>query len=310
MTAPATTSANSPRVGLVLSGGGARAFAHIGALRVLEERGIHADVIAGTSMGAIVGAMVAAGHGSAEIRSIVDALGWRDVVDVSLQGGLMKGEKLGQFLAAYLPERFEDLDMPLAVTTTDIETGEEIVLQRGPLIPALRASSCYPGAFDPVVIDGRTLADGGIVNNLPVEAVALMHPTVTIASDATPPRRAAYARGSSAKAVDEPFWERMLKTVRLERRNPMLQMLLRSSDIMQTILADIQYSLHPADLRIRYDMPEVRVESFREASRIVRTGELVARRAFASLPEDAPLARLVAAMGDGEPAPPEVDSGP
>lgn len=264
------------RVGLVLSGGGARGFAHIGVLKVLEEAGLEVDVIAGTSIGAIFGALYAHGLRAQAIHDMAFETTWRDVFDLSLQAGLIKGVKLHTFLATHLPERFSDLQKPLAVATTDVETGEEVFILQGDLITALRASSCFPGAFEPVPFGGRTLADGGIVNNLPVNAVAFLDANYTIASDVTAPRRAAfedpYANGS--------WWERMLATMRLERRNPMAQMILRSTDIMQSILTDIQYNLHPADIRVRLAMPHIRVESFWMFEEIVELGQRAARETF------------------------------
>lgn len=264
------------RVGLVLSGGGARGFAHIGVLRVLERHGIVPDVIAGTSMGAILGALYAAGTRADDLYAIAEDLTWRELIDLSLSAGLLKGEKLRDFLSDQLPATFAELDIPLAVTTTDVETGEQVVFMEGPLVPAVRASACYPGAFEPVRFQGRTLADGGIVNNLPVEATAILQATFTIASDVTPPRRTGYVSPSE----EGTWWERMVATVRLERRNPMVQMLLRGSDIMQALLTDIQYTLHPADVRIRLAMPEIRVESFRDFRVIVGHGEDAAVRAL------------------------------
>jgi NTE family protein len=270
-------------VGLVLSGGGARGFAHIGVLQVLEERGVRIDALAGTSMGAILGALYAAGYAADEIYEIADGLGWRDVIDVSLQAGLMKGDKLRSFLAAHLPERFEQLRLPFAVTTTDVETGEEHVLLDGPLVDAVRASSSFPGAFDPVALAGRTLADGGIVNNLPVAAAALLGCDYVIASDATPPRRASVHQDDGGS-----WWERVKATVRLERRSPMAQMMLRSTDIMQAILTDLQSTLHPADVRIVLDMPAYRLESFREFRAIVATGRETAERTLDALARERP----------------------
>jgi NTE family protein len=257
------------RVGLILSGGGARGFAHIGVLRVLEQTDIAIDVIAGTSMGAILGALYSNGYSAEEIYKLSQAVSWRDVLDFSMQSGLLKGEKLHQLLATHLPADFKDLQKPLAVATTDIETGEEVFITEGDLISALRASSCYPGMFEPLQYRGRTLADGGIVNNLPVEAGAFLNATYTIASDTTPPRRSSYVDPNS----EGHWWERFMATVRFERRNPMAQMLMRSSDIMQSILTDMQYTLHPADIRIRHIMPHVRVESFWSFEDIVALGE-------------------------------------
>ncbi len=264
------------RLGLVLSGGGARGFAHIGVLRVLEREGARFDVIAGTSMGAILGAFYASGHRADDLYRLADTTSWRDVVDLSLQTGLFKGDRLEAFLADHLPATFDALDVPFAVTTTDIETGEGVVHMEGDLVRAVRASSSFPGAFEPIQFQGRTLADGGIVNNLPVGAATLLGATRCIASDVTAPRRSVYASVPSGGN----WWERMVQTVRLERRTPMAQMLFRTSDITQAILVDIQYSLHPADLRIRLDMPEVRMESFRDFRKIVRYGEETAERAL------------------------------
>ncbi len=266
------------RVGLVLSGGGARAFAHIGVLRVLAKAGVRFDVVAGTSMGAIVGALYAAGTTPDEIYELAKNLGWRDIVDISLQAGLIKGDKLEAFLAELLPADFADLELPLAVTTTDVETGEAVVIHEGDLVKAVRASSSFPGAIEPTLLGGRVLADGGIVNNLPVSAAALLGANRIVASDVTPARHSVY------RTPDEEgnWFERMVATVKLERRNPMAQMLLRSTDIMQSILVDIQASLHPPDLRIRMSMPQYRVESFKDLDDIVAIGEATAEAALAA----------------------------
>lgn len=272
------------KVALVLSGGGARGFAHIGVLQALEEREVTVDLVAGTSMGAVLGALYASGHSADEIYALAKGLSWRDVIDLSLQTGILKGDKLRQFLAEHLPPTFEDLEIPLAVTTTDMETGEEHVLLQGDLVAAVRASSSLPGAFEPVQLDGRTLADGGIVNNLPVAAASLLGYDYAIASDATVPRRSVFLR----EQADGSWWERMVATMRLERRSPMVQMLFRSSDVMQSILTDLQHTLHPADVRIELGMPHIRMEAFREFPAIVRSGREAADRAFERLERDRP----------------------
>lgn len=265
-------------VGLVLSGGGARGFAHIGVLRVLERVGAKFDVIAGTSMGAILGAIYATGKSAEELYELARHVNWRNVVDLSLNTGLLKGDRFEGFLSEILPQTFEELEIPLAVVATDIESGEEVVMSEGDLPSAVRASAAFPGAFEPVHIEGRTLADGGIVNNLPVNAVSWLGANRVIASDVTPPRQSVY---SSTRGADESWWERMVATVKLERRNPMAQMLFRASDIQQSILVDINASIHPADLRIRMAMPHYRIESFTSFEEIVWEGERAAERALA-----------------------------
>ncbi|ADI14307.1 patatin-like phospholipase family protein [Truepera radiovictrix] len=274
------------RVGLILSGGAARGFAHIGLLRVLERAGITVDVIAGTSMGAILGAFYASGHTADDIYRIAKSVTWRDLIDLSLHNGLLKGLKLHAFLASHLPETFGELQTPLVVATTDLESGEEVFIFEGDLITAVRASSCFPGAFEPVTFNGRTLADGGIVNNLPINAVSFLHANFTIAGDATVPRRATLSNPSD----EGRWWERMMATFRLERRNPMAQTLLRATDIMGSILTELQYTMHPADLRVQYPMPHLNIESFWALDEIVAIGEWSALQVFVRaglLPEEA-----------------------
>jgi len=265
----------APVVGMVLSGGGARGFAHIGTLRAIERHGLRVQVWAGTSIGAVIGALAAAGYRADDLLALARSVSWRDVFDLSLRAGMIKGDKLHALLAEHLPERFEDLESPLAVTCTDIESGEEIVLTSGDLIKAVRASACFPGAFEPVQHLGRTLADGGICNNLPVDALATLNADVTIASDVTPPRRAAYHA-----PADDPrsWWERVVATVTLEQRTPMAAVSLRATDIMMRLLTDAQYVHHPADLRIVHALPTVRVESFWELEEVVAAGEAEAER--------------------------------
>lgn len=271
-----------PRIGLVLSGGGARGFAHIGLLRVLERHGVEADVVAGTSMGAILGALHAHGYRADDLHELAASISWRDVIDLSLQAGLLKGEKLHQLLATYLPETFEELAKPLAVTCTDLENGEEVVFSRGALVPAVRASACFPGAFEPVEHEGRTFADGGICNNLPVDALALMHADLTLASDVTAPRRARFLQ---TEKEPRSWWSRMVATVTLERRTPLATATLRATDIMMRLITDTRYVHHPADLRVQHELPELRIEAFWELDEFVAQGEANTEAAFRARPE-------------------------
>jgi len=122
------------------------------------------------------------------------------------------------------------------------------------------------------------MVDGGIVNNLPASAATILGANRVIASDVTPARHAVYR----TPAQEGTWWERMVATVKLERRNPMVQMMLRSSDIMQSILVDIHASLHPPDLRIRMSMPDYRIESFGHYEELVELGEKTADAVLAA----------------------------
>jgi len=161
-----------PRVGLALGGGSARGWAHIGVLRALEEAGIHPTVVAGCSIGAVVGACYAAGRLD-RLEAFARALTRRRVVgliDPRLPGsGLIAGNRLRQRLHADLGERrIERLPIRFGCVATEYGTGREVCLTEGPAVDAVRASYAIPGLFPPVAHDGRVLMDGTLVNPVPV----------------------------------------------------------------------------------------------------------------------------------------------
>lgn len=178
------------RIGLVLGAGGARGFAHIPVLEAIDELGLKPKVIAGTSIGALVGACYAAGAAATELRGYVNALFrnrtevfarlWRQnprqVRDLFVPGALTIGQfdaerMVEVFLPDWVPTDFEDLDIPLTVVATDYYAGEEAILRHGKLVPAVAASIAIPVLFRPVSVDGRIMVDGGIVNPLPFDCV-------------------------------------------------------------------------------------------------------------------------------------------
>jgi len=178
-----------PRVGLALSGGGARGLAHIGVLKVLEREEIPVDCLAGTSMGGVIAAAYAAGMSVAEIeRQALVMARWRNLLslaDLSLpRRGLFKGDRLLAYFERHLGQRtFADLALPLALVAVDLNTGQEIILREGPVALAVRATVALPGLLAPVEMDGRRLADGGLLNNLPADVVRQMGAEVVIAVD-------------------------------------------------------------------------------------------------------------------------------
>src|SRR6188508_435993 len=208
-----------PRIGLVLSGGGARGAAHIGVLKVLEENRVPIDAIAGTSMGAVVGGLYASGLSAADIERVMTSVDWQDAFrdrparkdlnfrrkledqnflvkfPLGLKGrrfrlprGLVQGQKLTQLLRGLtLPvaqvQDFDDLAIPFRAVATDIVTGDRVVLDHGDLTTAMRASLSAPGVFAPVEIDGRLLVDGGLSSNLPVDVAREMGVDVLIVVD-------------------------------------------------------------------------------------------------------------------------------
>lgn len=217
-TAP-TAPGERPKIGLVLSGGGARGFAHAGVLRVLEQLRIPIDAVAGTSMGAVVGGLYASGMSAAAIEELANSTDWNAAFrDRSPRGnmsfrrkqddreylvrfplgvkggrlrvprGLIQGQKLAQILrretvAVAGIDDFDRLPSRFRAIATDLETGERRVLAAGDLTEAVRASMSAPGVFAPVEMNGRLLVDGGLVENLPVDVAKEMGVDVVIAVD-------------------------------------------------------------------------------------------------------------------------------
>ncbi len=159
------------KTGLVLSGGGARGFAHLGVIKALQELGLKPDMISGTSAGALIGAFIAAGHSTDFILDTIVKLGIRNHLKLAFNRfGLFTMEKVEKVFLEYIPHNsFEELKIPLVVCATDIKRGEAVYYSSGELAKPVVASCSIPGIFEPVHFDNRTLIDGGVMNNLPVE---------------------------------------------------------------------------------------------------------------------------------------------
>jgi NTE family protein len=161
------------KIGITLSGGGARGIAHIGVLKALEEMGVAISVISGTSAGAVVGSLYAHGYKPEEILSIIQKVSvFKSVKPAWTWIGLLSLEGLRDVFLKYIPENnFDALKIPLTVAATDIEKGEIVYFSRGELIPCIMASSCVPAVFAPVSFDGKLLVDGGVLDNLPSKPI-------------------------------------------------------------------------------------------------------------------------------------------
>jgi len=167
------------KVGLALGGGSAKGMAHIGVLEVLEKERIPVDMIAGTSAGALVGALSACGRSAGEMEGIVREWDWKQraqMIDLSLsRGGFITGKKVTDFLKSIMGDvSFSDLKKPFACVATDIITGEEIVIDKGSVLEAVRASISLPVIFTVVKKKGRYLVDGGLVDPVPVDILKTM----------------------------------------------------------------------------------------------------------------------------------------
>ena len=211
-----TLYAERKKVGLVLGGGGAKGAAHVGVLKVLEEAGIPVDYIAGTSIGAIVGAFYATGHNADQIDSLMHQLNWALLLSdqtpqnslfyhtkekewkyvlnlplekqIKLPAGIISGQNILNLfsdltIGYHNLKSFNDLPIPFACVATDLSEGNSIVLSSGSLPLAMRSSMSIPGLFAPVLLDSMVLVDGGVLNNLPTNVVKAMGADITIGID-------------------------------------------------------------------------------------------------------------------------------
>ena len=174
-----------PRIALVLGGGAARGFAHIGVIKALEAQGIHPDIVVGTSAGAVVGALYAAGYSGFSLQKIALRMDESSVGDWTLsERGFIKGESLQNFVNREVNSRpLEKLGKPFAAVATDLQSGEMVAFRTGNTGMAVRASSSVPGIFQPVRINGRDYVDGGLVSPVPVRVAKAMGANIVIAVD-------------------------------------------------------------------------------------------------------------------------------
>lgn len=285
-----------PRIGLVLAGGGAKGFAHIGVIKVLEEMRIPIDFVAGTSMGALVGGLYASGMPSDKLEELILGLDWDDLFhdnpvrkDLSFRRkkddseflvkipvgfrdgkfttprGLIEGQKINLLIKSlFLPVRqvqdFDELPIPFRAIAADIENGEAVVLGSGDLGMALRASMSIPGVFSPVQIDRRLLVDGGIVLNLPMDVVREMGADVLIVVDLTIPLKKKEDLNSGLDVAGQ-------SSAFLTRRN------------VQRQLA----TLTDSDVRIHPIMGDITTSDFKRGDEAIPIGEKATRKAAGEL---------------------------
>jgi NTE family protein len=172
----------SRRIGLALGGGAALGLAHIGVLKALDEAGIRPSCVAGTSVGSIVGAAVCAGWTWREILDRARSVEWQHLASIVIpRKGILSLDRMERFLEEELGAReFSELGIPFAAVATDLATGEPFVFDSGPLARAVRASCSVPGVFEPLNLDGRVLADGGLVDDVPTDVARRLGAEVVV----------------------------------------------------------------------------------------------------------------------------------
>ncbi len=284
-----------PRLGFALGAGSARGWAHIGIVRALAERGFVPDVIAGASVGALVGAAAAAGRLDA-LEQWVCALTQRDVwrlVDTTFRGGgVMTGTRLMEAIAAQVGDApIESLPIPFGAVATDLYTGEEVWLREGPFMTAVRASSGVPGLFAPTWHAGRWLIDGGVVNPLPVSMCRALGADVVIAVDlsrsvtnvakraqegASPVNATAPAATEEGTAILKKWSglvDGLVESFRSKRTEPgLLEVMSGSVNIMQDRITRSRLAIDPADLVLRPDLADFQLMDFHRAREAIDIG--------------------------------------
>ena len=305
------------RVGVALGSGGARGWAHLGALRAMRECGIAAHCVAGTSMGSLGGAALAGGSVTT-LERIALELDWKQVLYFFLEfnlprNGLIDGERIVTFVREQIVgKNIEDLPVPYHAVAADVLTGEEVVLDRGDVVDAVRASISIPGMFTPVQRDNHLLVDGGVVNPVPVTAVAKMGAEVTIAvnisnrfaTEVPAPLPEREARETPAPQPEpRSRWEEIVSGINDKIRlhdfgglqavkhwvsKPALpnvfDILGDSFRIMETQLAATQLANNPPDILIEPRLAGVGFMEFHRAAEIIESGYVAARDAFAARP--------------------------
>jgi NTE family protein len=292
-----------PRIGLALGSGSARGWSQIGVIRVLEKAGVSADVVCGTSIGALVGAACAAGEID-RLHDWVKGLRWQAVVsmiDLRMNGGLIEGGKLVDFFRAHFrDEGIERLPRPFGCVATELASGREIWLREGPVIDAVRASIALPGLFTPVERDGRLLVDGGLVNPVPVSLCRAMGADIVIAVDLNwdligrrhwaPEQAQAPAPGPAEPGgVINSFlsrWRGARRDGGEEGEAPsLLEVLSTSLNIMQVRITQSRLAGEPADVVIRPRLSGIAAMDYHRAEASIAEGERAAERALPFIAE-------------------------
>jgi NTE family protein len=260
---PLITKEILPKVGIALGGGGARGFAEIGVLRVLEQEKIPVNVVVGTSVGSLIGAIYADSGRVLDAEFIAVTIKDEDIFDYRafsfFSGGFVKGEKLELFLNTNLKNKnIENMAVPFGAVAVDLRTGQAVLFDNGPVARAVHASSAIPGVFVPVEIGGKIYVDGGVTDPIPVDFAKKKGADVVIAvaiSPALPP---------------------------VAPKNP-IEIAFHAITIMSSKIGEL--GVKDADVVIRPDVGNVAYDDFTQKKRIIDAGEKAARAAIPAIRE-------------------------
>lgn len=308
MSGPGTGEPNSKgsrTIGLALGSGAARGLSYIGALDTLENHDIEIDLLAGTSIGALIGALFASGVPVRQMEQVACSLNWRRLArlldPILPTSGLLDGKKVARFIDDLLPVKsFEELQRPLSVTTTDVETGELVVIREGNLLKAIQASIAFPGIFTPVRFEKRFLVDGGLCAPVPTDVVKNMGADLVIGLCAIPEVEKRYAEASTPvskqrsgsnlffehfnsewleKRFREVWQGRNGKGEETEDPSPprkppgIFRVFAQSVAIMENQINSLRLEQDQIDLLIRPDLKDINLLEFHRAGEIIGIGK-------------------------------------
>lgn len=257
------------KVGLALGSGGAKGAALVGVLKVLEKNKIPIDVISGSSIGSAVGALYAYKPDAKELEKITRETPWRKLLDYTFpKKGLIKGEEFEKFLRKKLDDSsFEDLKIPLHVSTFDLEQKREVIFSKGDVTRAVRASCSIPGAFIPVIMKDQLLVDGGIVDPLPVQALRKAGCDIVI--------------GVNLGAVKEkkPLFAQESTNKQIERKLPsIIDTIQNSLRVMESRVGALEIERHKPDVLINLYIPKLGTFDDTKIDMTIKKGEAAARK--------------------------------
>lgn len=316
-----THSTHPPKIGLALGSGSARGLAHIGVIRAIKDAGIQIECVAGTSIGALIGAVYAAG----KIDSLQDAylaMDWKKIAyffDVVFpKSGIIDGKKVADFMREYVHSSLiEELPVPFRAVATNFDSGEEVVFDQGDVIEAVRASISVPGIFTPVRSNDDVLIDGGLVNPVPVNIVRDMGADIVIAVDLNykiikgnhPAKPEPHTDNTVMQVLSRLGGERYQAAMeRIEKRlhswddiptlvqarewleeeslPNIFEVLLNSINIMETQITSNRLKIDPPDVLVQPPLGDVRFLEFNRAEEIISIGYETMRQHIEKLPED------------------------
>ncbi|WP_072617563.1 patatin-like phospholipase family protein [Pandoraea vervacti] len=268
------------KIGLALGGGAARGFAHVGVIKALEARGIHADIVVGTSAGSVVGAMYASGLNGFQLNRLASTMDEASISDWTMpfrSRGMLRGEALQSYVNKVLKDRtIEQMPRQLGIVATDLQSGAPILFRRGNTGQAVRASSSVPGVFEPVHIGNRDYVDGGLVAPVPAEYARQMGADFVIAVD--------ISANPTAQATQGQF-----------------DILMQTFTIMGQSIK--QYELEKnADVVIRPSLAKMAASDFQGRNRAILAGEEAVAKAWPDIQRKLAEAQTDAARGAAQAA--------